>query len=197
MQSLVDLFMAHLVTAIIQERHSHPSIFFLKWFTNYVKDRTVFSLQSFLESSLYFTYCEVLSNFLIHRNYRHFQKFMFWDHNIFSIPPFFFLAQTLLYTPSSSLSNLWLFKLVWFINICVHKYTFLKITCSVLMMSLVCMFSGLPLCYWIISWRALPWGRLFISSVPIIPYWPVFYFIFCIGLRPCDLFSLCILACCC
>lgn len=44
MQSLVDLFMAHLVTAIIQERHSHPSIFFLKWFIDYVKDKTIFNL---------------------------------------------------------------------------------------------------------------------------------------------------------
>lgn len=72
MQNLVDLFMAYLETAVIQERRLHPSGFFLKWFTNYVKDKTAFSLLSFLGSSLYFTYCEVLSHFIVHGNSGHF-----------------------------------------------------------------------------------------------------------------------------
>lgn len=44
---------AFLVTEIILEKYSYLPIFFLKQFTDYVKEKNLFSFLSFLGSSLY------------------------------------------------------------------------------------------------------------------------------------------------
>lgn len=45
-----------------------------------------------------------------------------------------------------------------------HTYIFLKITCSVWIMLLICISLRLTILYWKTNWCALLWGKLFLCS---------------------------------
>jgi hypothetical protein len=86
----------------------------------------------------------------------------FWDYNIIiAFSPFLLLN----YTIYPSL----LFKIITFsliivicISVDVDIPKYVSTNCPVYIMSLVCMFAALATWYWVTSWWALPWGRLFL-----------------------------------
>lgn len=53
--------------------------------------------------------------------------------------------------------------IVAYVQVCV----FLSITFSVCLMLIACMFSELTIWYWITSWFALPWGKLFLPLLVV------------------------------
>lgn len=95
----------------------------------------------------------------------------FWDYN-YIISPSVLSLQTLPCTALCFLLNSWPLSsltvarcIYWY----VYTYILLNIICSVCVMLLVCMFSGLTIWHWIASWWTLPLGKLDFSPFFTLP----------------------------